>query len=87
MSNTFLVSNHETREVRVECDGCRRSKAIGLPMEAVRVFIEALEFDTEHRFCQERPVKRCQYVDPENGSCAHERNLTLACSLEACPLA
>ena len=83
---TFLLHDKETGALLMQCDGCRTNVVISLPVGAFEFTARLLEFDAKHRFCLVRPVQRCQYVDPGDGSCAHARNLTPECNIEACPL-
>jgi hypothetical protein len=71
----------------LECDGCRKKLEIVLPMAIFELTVRMLEFDAAHRFCQKRPVTRCEYVDPVAATCAHDRNLTPECGIDSCPLA
>ena len=70
----------------LECDWCRKREEISLPITVFALTALMLQFDADHRFCQIRPVTRCQFADPVDGMCMHERNLTPECGPEICPL-
>lgn len=82
----FLAAEGQSHRVQQQCDGCREIDEFYLPLP-VPEFVERVRvFEKKHAACEPRPVTRCQYVDKQDGTCQHERNLTPECGLWCCPL-